>query len=686
MTRNFATRVRLILAAVSAAAVALVSGFEGRAQAGRAMTLNDLLTAIRVTEPALSPDGRQVVFVRTTTDLGSGRRNGDVYIVPADGSAAPKLLAGGNQSDSTPQFLPDNRRVAFISSRDGSSQVYVAGVDGSAPKAVTKLSTDVQPPLIVSPDGRRVAFVSDVFPDCRDDACNKSRAEALEKDPVKARRLTQLMFRHWNEWRSTVRHHILVADVDTGGTHDVTPGDFDAPPHNYEDAGLTFSPDSRQLAFVSKREGPDVEAWSTNMDVWLVPVAGGDLRKVTPNPAADQSPAFSPDGRSLIVRGQRRPGFEADRWYLDVYDLQSGAKRTVFTAPDLPVDEFVMTPDGASIWFTAPEQGRENLFMVPFTGGTPKRIATGGGIGSISAGNGFAVVSKSTLTSPADVFRVSSDGSVKPLTRENASWLKDVTMSEPESLTVTGANGAPIQYWLLKPPKFNPAQKYKTVFIIHGGPQSPAADAWSYRWNPSLWAAQGWVIAEPNPRGSPGFGQKFIDEISQDWGGKVMVDIDAVVNTVAKMPFVDTDHLGVAGASYGGYAVDWIISHTKRFKVAVSHDGPFNLESMAVATEELWFPEWEFGGPAWSARARENFAKWSPHLFVDTIKTPTLVITNELDFRVPYDQGLQLLTALRRNGVPAEGLVFPDEGHWVLKTLNSKRWHETVFGWIRRYL
>jgi dipeptidyl aminopeptidase/acylaminoacyl peptidase len=687
MSYNFQTRlIRFLVAGGTAAVVAAVSGTTGQAQSGRPMTLNDLLTAIRVTEPALSPDGQLVAYVRTTTDLTTGKRNGDIYVVPADGSSPPKLVIGGTASESTPTFLHDSKQIAFISSRDGAPQVYVVSASGGEPRKITSLSAGVQPPLVVSPDGSSVAFVSDVFPSCRDEACNKSRAEDAEKDPVKVRRLTELMFRHWSEWREGRRHHIFVAELDGGAARDLTPGDFDAPPHNYEDGGLAFSPDSRQLAFVSKREGPDVEAWSTNMDVWITPVSGGELKKITSNPAADQTPVFSPDGRSLVVRSQRRAGFEADRTYLDVYDLHINSKRTVFTTPDLSVDEFSISPDGTTIWFTAPEQARGNLFTVPFAGGSPKRVVTGGAISAITAANGFAVFSKSALTAPADLFRSSADGSVKALTTENAAWLREVSIPQPESLTVPGAGGTPIQYWLLKPPNFNPSQKYKTVFIIHGGPQSPAADAWSSRWNPALWAAQGWVVVEPNPRGSPGFGQQFVDEISQDWGGKVMVDIDAVVNAVAKMPFVDADHLGIAGASYGGYAVNWIIGHTNRFKVAVSHDGVFNLESMGLATEELWFPEWEFGGPPWSAKARANYAKFSPHVFADKMRTPTLVITNELDFRVPVDQGLQLFTALRRQDVPAEALVFPDEGHWVLKALNSKRWHETVFEWIGKYL
>ncbi|MBI4476676.1 MAG: S9 family peptidase, partial [Acidobacteria bacterium] len=262
----------------------------------------------------------------------------------------------------------------------------------------------------------------------------------------------------------------------------------------------------------------------------------------------------------------------------------------------------------------------------------------------------------------------------------------EVQLAATESHTVKGPDGAAIQYWLLKPPQFDPAKKYPVVFLIHGGPQSAWLDAWSFRWNPSLWAAQGWIIVAPNPRGSTGFGQKFVDEITQDWGGNVMADLDAVFDEVVALPFVDASRQGIAGASYGGYAVNWIIGHTNRFKAAVSHDGVFNLDSMSLATEELWFTEWEFGGPPWTPKARENFSKWSPHLHVQKIKTPTLIITNELDYRVPVDQGLQLFTALRRNGVPSQLLTFPDEGHWVLKALNSKHWHEVVFGWMKKHL
>jgi dipeptidyl aminopeptidase/acylaminoacyl peptidase len=665
----------LILTTAAAALPALVG-----AQGGRSMTIDDLLAAIRVTDPQVTADGRQVAFVRATTDLQAGRRNGDIWIVPADGSAPPKLLAGGDKGESAPRFSGDGRKLAFISTRAGAPQVFVMDVGGGEARQVTKLAAGVQPPLIFSADGSKVAFVSDV--NIGDDG---------KPEQVKARRLRRLMFRHWDEWRVGVRHHVFVADASGRDEPvDVTPGDFDSPPHFYEDGGIAFSPDGKELAFVSNREGGDREAWTTNKDVWIVPVTGGEAKKITTsNAAADETPMFSPDGKSVAVRAQRRPGCESDRWSIDIYDRASGAKRTLFETPDLSVGEYAFAQDGKSIWFTAAEKGTENLFVVSSGGGTPQRIAKGGAINSLRVARDVVVYAKSTLTAPSDLFALSTgggEGATRQLTRENASWSKDVAWPTPESLTVRGAGGTPVQYWLLKPPAFEASKKYPVVFLIHGGPQGAWEDAWSSRWNPSLWAAQGWIIAAPNPRGSTGFGQTFVDEVSQDWGGKVMTDLDAVFDAVAGMPFVDNRKMAIAGASYGGYAVNWIAGHSDRFQAAVSHDGVFNLESMALATEELWFTEWEFGGPAWSDQARANFAKWSPHLHVAKIKTPMLIITNELDFRVPVDQGLQLFTALRRNGVPSETLVFPDEGHWVLQPLNSKYWHESVFGWLKKYL
>ena len=687
----------------AAVVVAMLAAAGLAAQGSRAMTINDLLLAVRVGDPQLSPDGRSVLYVRTSTEARADgvvyRRNADIRMAPttqAQNVVGTAELIGGASSENSPRWFPDGKSIAFISSRDGEPQVFVADASGGNIRKLTNISGGVQPPLVVSPDGAMVAFVADVYPDCADDACNKARRAAADADPVKVHVLTRLLYRHWDEWRENIRHHVFV--VSTAGTtpgvaRDLTPGDFDSPPGQAEDAAIAFTPDSKSVAFVSNRDGNDKESWSTNSDVFLVPAIGGTAQKITANPGADAAPLYTKDGR-LIVRAQRRPGLESDRWYLDVYERGSKEKRTVFMTPDLSVSEFTLSPDEQTIYFTASSFGTDNLYRVPLSGGTPQQIAKGGSISAVNARGSMLTFSQAEMVAPPEVYAMpapASDATLKPpvakrITAENAGWLRDVSMSPPESFTVPGAGGVPIHYWIVKPPSFNPLRKYAVVFLIHGGPQGAWGDGWSARWNPTLWAAQGWVVVAPNPRGSTGFGQKFVDEISQDWGGKVMTDLTAVFDAVVKLPYVDASRQGIAGASYGGYAVNWLIGHTNRFKAAVSHDGVFNLDSMAFATEELWFSEWEAGGTAWSPAGREFVAKWSPHLWALQMKTPTLVITNELDYRVPVDQGLQLFTALRRNGVPSKALVFPDEGHWVLKPHNSKRWHEEVFAWLRTYL
>ena len=670
-----------------AAAVAVSAGVSVSAQQRRAMTIEDLIVAPRLADPQLSPDGRTVLFVQTTTDGKSGRRNADIWSVPADGAGAPKSLIASDRTENTPRWSPDGKRIAFLANRDGAVQVYVADADGGNVRQVTSLHRGVQPPFEWSPDGSKVAYVSDVYPECPDEACNKKKSEEAEQNPVKVHRLTRLLYRHWDEWRENIRHHVFVTTVADGRTRDVTPGDYDSPPYFQEDAAIAFSPDSRSLAFVSNREGNDRESWTTNNDVFVTSVDGGEPRQVTKgNPAADTHPQFSKDGRTLYVLAQRRPGFESDRWYLDAYDLAGGGKKTLFTTPDLSIDEYALGADGTTLFFTAGVEARTQLFTIPAAGGTPRMVLKGGSITGVQGGTSDVVFSMSSLVAPPEIYRAStSDWAPRPLTRANESWLKQVDFAQPESLTVAAAGGK-VQYWLIKPPNFDPSKKYPVVFLIHGGPQGVWGDAWSTRWNPSLWAAQGWVVAAPNPSGSTTFGQDVVDRITMDWGGRVMTEIDAVTAAVSKLPYADSARMGIAGASYGGYAVNWILGQTDKYKAAVSHDGVFNLDSMSTTTEELWFTEWEFGGRAWDPKARAQFAKFSPHLHAHKIKTPTLIITNELDFRVPVDQGLQMFTVLRRNGVPSEALVFPDEGHWVLKAVNSRYWHEAVFGWLRKYL
>ncbi|MEO8585776.1 MAG: hypothetical protein ABI584_06425, partial [Acidobacteriota bacterium] len=442
----------------------------GAAAAARPMTIEDNLLTVRVADPQLSPDGKWVAFVRTTADLAANRRNADIWIVPADGSALPRALTRHEKADNAPRFSPDGKTIAFVSTRSGVAQVYLLDLGGGEPRKLTDLASGVQDPLVFSPDGKKLAFVSDVYPACADEACNKKTREEADKNPVKVHHLKRLFYRHWDEWRENVRHHIFVADVATGAVTDATPGDFDSPPNHYEDGGIAFSPDGREIAFVSNRDGADKEALSTNKDVFTVPVVGGTAVKLTAgNAAADFDPVYTPDGSSILVRAQRRATFEGDRWYLDVYDRKTKAKRTVFEEPDLSVSEFRLSRDGKTVYFTAESEGRGDLFEVSLAGGRPRLLKKGGNIGALQAGAGLLVFTEASLTAPPEIFSLpleeKSPSSPNPnlakaLTDENRSWRKDVSFSAPESLSVPGAGGARVQYWLVKPPMFDAAKKY----------------------------------------------------------------------------------------------------------------------------------------------------------------------------------------------------------------------------------
>src|SRR5579872_2637929 len=451
---------------VAAAACVLVAS---PVLAARPMSLNDLLTAVRVSDPQLSPDGTLVAYVRTTTDPATLKRNADIWVVAADGSSAPNPLVGGDKAENTPRWSPDGKHLAFISTRDGASQVYVADADGTHVRQLTKVEGGVQPPLVFSPDGAVLAFVADV--------------KLAPDPPVAVHHMTRLFYRHWDEWRENIRHHIFVTPVGgpAGGgepvPRDLTPGDYVSPPTQQEDAAITFTPDSREVVFVSNREGNDKETWTTNNDIWSVPVTGGTARKLTANPAADVQPVFSRDGKLMFVRAQRRPGFESDRWYIDVYDTSTWQKRPLFETPDLSVSDFKVAPDGSAVAFIAANKAEDNLFRLRLdhggASGQPEQLTKGGSISAFDFGSNFAIVLKASLTAPAEIFRMTREAMNSPqqLTHENDSWIKEITFEKPESMTVPGAGGTPIQYWILKPPGFDASKKYPVVFMIHGGPQ-----------------------------------------------------------------------------------------------------------------------------------------------------------------------------------------------------------------------
>ena len=659
---------------------------------GARLTVEELLKIQRVGDPQLSPDGRTVAYTITVPDVAANRNRTQIYSIPVAGGTT-KALTSGAASNSAPRWSPDGRKVAFVTG----GQIWAMDADGSDKKQVTKISTGAADP-VWSPDGRWLAFASDIYPECPDDECNRRRAAAVEENKVKAQVAERLLYRHWTEWKGGKRTHVFVVPSNGGEARDVTPGDYDAPPFSLGGpTNYAFSPDSKELAFV--RNTDKDEALSTNADIFIVPLAGGEARRITgANRGADLSPQYSPDGRHLAYRSQATYGLESDRWRLMLYDRQTQRARELLPRFDAHVEGFRFSPDGSSIYFVSGERGRHPIFNVSVAGGSVRKLIDGYNDDvQVSNDSRFLVFTRSSASAPAEIYTARLDGVVPPggagdqavpLTHTNEEFMRRFNLRPAEEVTWTGAARAQISGWLFRPPDFDASRKYPLVVLIHGGPQGAWNDSWSYRWNPQIYASRGYVVFMPNPRGSTGFGQQFTDEISGDWGGKVFVDLMNGVAKVASMPFVDKTRVGGAGASYGGYMVNWILGHNTdprvRFKALVSHAGVFNLASMYGVTEELWFVDWEFKGAPWTNPA--VYERWSPHRFVPKFNTPTLVTHGEIDYRVPIGEGLQLFTALQRRGVDSKLVVFPDEGHWILKPQNSKFWYDNVLDWFDKHL
>jgi dipeptidyl aminopeptidase/acylaminoacyl peptidase len=643
-------------------------------------------------EPAISSDGHWIVYTVTTTDLRSNRRRSDLWLQSAEGGLAQRLsddTLGGRSA----RWSPDGRLVAYINSRGGTPQIWTYDVAFRTRRQLTNLSTGADG-VIWSPNGRMLAFVSDVYPDCANDDCNRRRADADAARPSRARIFDGLLFRHWNTWEDGLRSHLFVVSADGGPARDLLVGkDYDTPvPPFGGSEQYAWAPDGKTLAFTTKLATHD-QAWSTNLDIYTVRTDGGEPVLVTDSmPGAESNPLFSHDGQYLAFLSQARAGFESDRQRLMVKDLRSGQVREVPRNWDDNILEFAFVPGGHDVVAISEKHQRHIGLHIVFSTGDVHQILTTMdpsqlSVAAASTGPQMAIVSDA-LDQPPQVYSwtISHVNPRAPLqiTHLNGDRLGNLAMSPGREFSWTGANGDTVYGLIVTPPGFDPSRRYPAVILIHGGPQGAWLDQFHSRWNAQMFAAPGYVVAMLNPRGSTGFGQRFVDDISRDWGGKVFEDIMLGTDAVARLPYVDSTRMAAAGGSYGGYMINWLNGHTDRFKAMVSHDGVFNLEGMAGATEELWFTDWEFGGPYWVNR--EDYERFSPHRFAQNFHTPTLVIHGGLDYRVPDTEGFQMFTALQRQNVPSRLLFFPDEGHWVLKPQNQIVWWNSVQDWLARYL
>lgn len=649
----------------------------------RTYTIDDLLKVRRVSDPQVSPDGKRVAFVIGDVNFDANRVVNQIYTTSIDGGDM-KRLTSGDRSSSAPRWSPDGKKIAYTSG----GQVWVMDHDGDNKEQVTKISTGAGGP-VWSPDGNWIAFTSDVYPDCNNDDCNKKKDEQADASKVKAHITTRLLYKHWDEWRDVKRTHVFVVSIKGGTARDLTPGDFDSPPYGAASGvDYAFSPDSKEIAYL--RNPDKVEAISTNSDIYVMPLSGGAAKNITVNNRGyDAGPVYTNDGRFILYRSQATPAFEADRWRLMAYNRSTGTSTELTKGFDQQVEEIAVSNDSSQIYFTAAERGKGVIFRIPITGGAAEKLNDKLFAGSlrITPDGRKLVFASSSMSSPAEIYSTNSDGSgVVALTSANTNR---AGLKAAEEVEWTGALGRKIHGYIIKPTNFDQNKKYPLVVLIHGGPQSAWNDNWGYRWNPQVFANAGYVVFAPNPRGSTGYGQQFVNEISGDWGGKAYVDImNGVADVVRRNTYIDKSRIGAAGASYGGYMVNWLLGHNNdprfRFKVFVSHDGVYNLESMYGATEELWFTDWEFKGTPWTNPAM--YSRWSPHKFVNNFNTPILIIHGELDYRVPIGEGMQLFTAVQRKGIDSKLLIFPDEGHWVLKPQNSHLWFNTVLDWLDKYL
>jgi len=658
------------------------------AYAKHPITFEDLAKVERISDPQVSPDGKWIAYVQGTADLEANKTVRHIWLIPAAGGE-PRQLTRGEGSDTRPRWCPQGNELAFISTRSGKSQIWVIPVSGGEAHQLTSISTEADG-AVWARESDTLLFTSKVYPDCAEDECNQKRLEEHAKSKVKAQIIDELLFRHWDEYRDGKYTHLFAVSARGDKPRDLTPGAVDSPTWFLgAPDGYAISPDGSEVCYTSSRPAGSRTAWSTNNDLYLVPAAGGEARNITKdNPGSDAAPLYSPDGRYIAYTSQARDGYESDLLRLRVYDRQTGKVKDLTPEFDQWVNAFAWAPDSDTIYFTAPERGRQPLFRTSVSKAKVEK-ALEGVIDDlqVTPDSKNLIFTRSSLTQPAEIYRVAiSGGTAIQLTHANDALLAELDLNPVEDVTTQGALGAQIHSLLVKPPGFDLAKKYPGLMLVHGGPQGAWDDVWSYRWNAQMFAAHGYVVMMTNFHGSTGYGQKFVEQISGDWGGACYQDLMAATDYLESLPYVDKTRIGAAGASFGGYMINWMAGHTNRFKALVSHDGVYDNRSMYGETEELWFDEWEFKGPPWEKVGAELHEKSSPSNFVQNIQTPMLVVEGELDYRVPVGQAFQLFTALQRRGVPSRLLYFPDEGHWVLKPQNSQLWYKTVLGWLDKYL
>ncbi|AQS35953.1 dipeptidyl aminopeptidase/acylaminoacyl peptidase [Shewanella psychrophila] len=675
-----------IILAMAGAGVAL----SAQASSPQPFKVQDLVKINKLHSSALSNDGNSIVFGIKKFDY-KGKASSDLYIqdlMKSDAKPMQLTFAAGTEHSAV--FAADDQSVYFLASRDGSSQVYNLPLTGGEARQVSDLPLDVEG-FKLSQDGKQLVLNMRVFPDCQDLKCSKDKFTADAERKSTGREYKQLMVRHWDTWSDHSRSHLFVAQLNgekITSAVDVTAGlDTETPPKPFSGMEeVTFTPDGKYVVYSAKAPSKD-QAWITNYDLWQVPVTGGDAVNLTEsNKAWDAHPTYSADGRYLAYLAMKKPGFEADRYRIMLRDIVTGQEKEVAPLWDRSPSSLIFGKDNRTLYVTAQDVGQVTVFEVNTQFGDVKTVFDEGSNSIVGVTADKIIFNHKSLVQPGDLHSINlDDQSLQKLTDVNSEKLAKIKFGEFEQFSFKGWNNEEVHGYWIKPSNFKAGTKYPIAFLVHGGPQGSFGNSFSSRWNAQLWAGAGYGVVMIDFHGSTGYGQAFTDSISKDWGGKPLEDLQKGLAAVTKQQkWLDSSRACALGGSYGGYMMNWIQGNwSDGFNCLVNHAGLFDMRSMYYVTEELWFPEYEFGGTY--DENKDLYEKFNPVNYVENWKTPMLVIHGEQDFRVPYGQGLAAFTFMQRKGIPSELLIYPEENHWILNPDNLEQWYDNVLGWMDRW-
>jgi dipeptidyl aminopeptidase/acylaminoacyl peptidase len=652
------------------------------------MTPEVLWSFGRIAEPTVSPNRTTVLYAVTYYNVPENKSYRDLYTVPVNGGE-PVRITSTPEKESSAQWSPDGKKIGFLSAKSGDMQLWEMNADGSGAVQISEISGGITG-FKYSPDGKKVLYTADVKinKDVHDLFPDLTKANAYLVD--------DLMYKHWDEWVKTVPHP-FVADIVNGKLEnpvDLLEGEpFESPMKPFGGMEqLAWSPDGKTIAYTCRKKTGKEYAVSTNSDIYICNLETRKTENISEGMMGyDQNPVFSPDGKWLAWGSMERDGYEADKTRLFVMNLETGDKKDYSADFDQNSTGFNWSADSKSLYFISCWHALTQVYKLDLNSGKITQITNGVQDYAFVAEAGNKLVGmKHSMSQPDEIYAIDpATGAETELSFVNKPILDQLTLAKVEERWITTTDNKQMHTWVIYPPHFDPNKKYPTLLFCEGGPQSTVSQFWSYRWNFQQMAANGYIVVAPNRRGLPGFGMEWLEQISGDYGGQNMKDYLSAIDAVSKEPFVDKDKLGCVGASYGGFSVFWLAGHhDKRFKAFIAHDGMFNLEQQYLETEEMWFVNWDLGGPYWdksNAVAQRSYAN-SPHKFVDKWDTPILVIHGEKDYRILASQGMAAFNAAKLRGVPAQLLIFPEENHWVLQPQNGILWQRVFKQWLDKWL